>query len=127
MSVARAREFVLRDKRRTIQDEVDRICRLYWEAPDEIDGKALSDEIKAGLETAFAMTIHLGAEEFEEQLCGAVPPSGFETVGTLVAKKLLDRAPPSTKPAWAEPWGRGFGCLDLEQERERAAKERGGP
>lgn len=117
MNVARAREFVLRDKRRTIQAEVDRVCRLYWEAPDEIDGKALSDEIKSDLETAFAMTIHLDAEEFEEQLCGAVPPSGFETVGTLIAKKLLDRAPPSTSPRWAEPWGRGFGCLDLEQER----------
>lgn len=127
MSVSRAREFVLQYKRSTIQAEVDRICRLYWEAPDEIGGRVLSSEIKSGIEAAFAMTIHLDAEEFEEQLCGAMPPSGFETVGTLIAKKLLDRAPPSTKPAWAEPWGRGFGCLDLEQERERAARERGGP
>lgn len=121
MCVARAREFVLRDKRRTIQAEVDRICRPYWDAPDGTDGTVLSDEIKAALEATYGMTFYLHADEFEEQLCGAMEPSGFEAVGELVAKKLLDQAPPATKPTWEEPWRRGFGCLDLEQEREQAA------
>ncbi|KQT96084.1 hypothetical protein ASG60_20605 [Methylobacterium sp. Leaf469] len=121
MGVARAREFVLRDKRKTIQVEVDRICRPYWDAPDGTDGAVLSGAIKAALEAAYEITVYLDADEFEEQLCGAMEPSGFEAVGTLVAKKLLDHAPPPTKPPWQEPWGRGFGCLDLEQGREQVA------
>lgn len=124
MPMIRARENDLSDKRRIIQSEVDRICRPYWDAPDDVDGKILAREIKTALEATYGMTIYLGAEEFEEQLSSAMEPSGFEVVGTLIAKKLLDRAPPTTKPAWAEPWGRGFGCLDLEQAREQAARER---
>lgn len=122
--VARPREFVLQDKRRTIQAEVDRICRPYWDTPDGTDSAVMSGEIKAALEAAYGMAIHLDTEEFEEQLCGAMEPSGFEAVGTLVAKKLLDGDPPATKSTWEEPWGRGFGCLDLEQGREQAPQGR---
>lgn len=121
MGVARAREFVLRGRRRTIQVEVDRICRPYWNAPDGTNGTVLSGEIRAALEAAYGMTVYLDDDEFEEQLCGAMEASGFEAVGTLIAKKLLDHAPPATRPTGEEPWGRGFGCLDLEQGREQAA------
>lgn len=110
----RAREFVLGEKQRAIQGQVDAICQAYWEADDDA---VIVPAIRARLEAAFGITIHLNDQQFLE-LLGAAPA---EPIATLVAKKLLDAAPPTTKPAWSEPWGRGFPQIAIEQEQAQAA------
>jgi hypothetical protein len=122
MTIRRAREFVLNDKCRAIQKEVNRICGRYWDASDEENIDSVAREIMVQIEKHFDLKIYLDSPEFHEQLVGAIEPSGFETVGTLVAKKLLDHDSPKTRSDWTERWGRGFGCLDLEQKREQKAK-----
>ncbi|SEG64343.1 hypothetical protein SAMN04488144_13210 [Methylobacterium sp. 190mf] len=114
VAMRRAHEFVLRDKKRSLQRQVDEICRAYFDAED--DAVAVP-AIRMRLERDFDLAIHLDDQQMHE-LLGTLPA---EALATLVAKKLLDRDPPDTKPAWCAPWGRGFPQIEIEHEQAQAA------
>ncbi|TXN82694.1 hypothetical protein [Methylobacterium sp. WL8] len=70
----------------------------------------------ARLEVAFSIMIDLDDQQFHEVLDAI----SAELIATLVAKKLLDCDPPTTKPASTEPLGRGFPQIAIEQEQAPA-------
>ena len=113
-AIPRAREFVLRDKRRSVQRQVDDICGAYWDTDDDA---VIVPQVRARLEETFCLTIHLSDEQFRELLSS----SPAEPIATLVAKKLLDRDPPDTKPAWTAPWLPGFPEVAIEQRQANAS------
>lgn len=81
----RAREFALREKQRAVQSQVDAIRRAYWQA----DAAAIVPAIRAQVEAAFGITIHLDDQQLHELLGAACEPiAALVDMSSSIATRL---------------------------------------
>jgi hypothetical protein len=93
----RARVFVLREKQNEVLSKVKEIFEQYLDRDEQNDPLNL-DKTKKELEDAFQIKFDDG-DDLPDQL----GESDYH-VAALVARKMLDKNPPDTKPPWFSPW-----------------------